>query len=43
MKPFRWSVEKNESLKSIRGMSFERIVVTIEPEGLLGGSEGLPR
>ena len=35
MKPFRWSVEKNESLKSIRGVSFESIVVAVESEGLL--------
>ena len=35
MKPFRWGVEKNESLKSIRGVSFESIVVAIESEGLL--------
>ncbi len=35
MKPFRWSVEKNESLKSVRGVSFESIVVAVESEGLL--------
>jgi hypothetical protein len=35
MKPFRWSVEKNESLKSIRGVSFESIVVAIESDGLV--------
>jgi len=35
MKPFRWGVEKNESLKAIRGVSFESIVVAIESEGLL--------
>jgi uncharacterized DUF497 family protein len=35
MKPFRWGVEKNESLKLSRGVSFESIVVAIESEGLL--------
>ena len=35
MKSFRWGVEKNESLKSARGVSFESIVVAIEGEGLL--------
>lgn len=35
MKPFRWGVEKNESLKSVRGVSFESIVVAVESEGLL--------
>ena len=35
MKPFHWGVEKNEALKSIRGVSFESIVVAIESEGLL--------
>ncbi len=35
MKPFRWGVEKNESLKAMRGVSFESIVVAIESEGLL--------
>lgn len=35
MKPFRWSSEKNESLKSVRGVSFESIVVAVESDGLL--------
>ncbi|HCX32153.1 MAG TPA: toxin [Rhodocyclaceae bacterium] len=35
MKPFRWSPEKNEIVKAERGMSFERIVVSIEAGGLL--------
>ena len=35
MKPFRWSPEKNEALKADRGISFERIVVAIESDGLL--------
>lgn len=35
MKPFRWNAEKNESLTSERGISFESIVVAIESGGLL--------
>jgi predicted DNA binding CopG/RHH family protein/uncharacterized DUF497 family protein len=35
MKPFRWSSEKNESLASDRGISFEAVVVAIESGGLL--------
>ena len=35
MKAFRWSAEKNESLKLSLGVSFESIVVAIESEGLL--------
>jgi uncharacterized DUF497 family protein len=35
MKPFRWNAEKNEMLKSERGVSFESIVVAIEAGGLL--------
>lgn len=35
MKPFRWSAEKNDTLKSDRGISFERIVVAVESGGLL--------
>ena len=35
MKPFRWSPEKNETLKTERGVSFESIVVAIESGGLL--------
>lgn len=35
MKPFRWDAEKNEMLRSERGISFESIVVAIESGGLL--------
>ena len=35
MKLFRWSPEKNESLKEGCGISFESIVVAIESGGLL--------
>lgn len=35
MKPFRWSSEKNDTLRADRGVSFESIVVAIESEGLL--------
>ncbi len=35
MKPFRWNAEKNESIHSERGISFESIVVAIESGGLL--------
>lgn len=35
MKPFRWNPQKNETLRSERGISFERIVVAIEAGGLL--------
>lgn len=35
MKPFRWSSEKNDRLKVERGLSFERVVVAIETDGLL--------
>jgi uncharacterized DUF497 family protein len=35
MKPFRWNAEKNETLTSERGVSFESIVVAIESGGLL--------
>ena len=35
MKPFRWPADKNEQLKSARGLSFEQIVVEIESGGLL--------
>ena len=35
MKPFRWSPEKNETLRLDRGVSFESIVVAIESGGLL--------
>ncbi len=35
MKAFRWSAEKNEALRTERGISFESIVVAIESGGLL--------
>ncbi len=35
MKPFRWSAEKNETLRAERGISFENIVVAVESGGLL--------
>lgn len=35
MKPFRWSSEKNETVRAERGISFENIVVAIEAGGLL--------
>lgn len=35
MKPFRWNAEKNETLRSERGISFENIVVAVESDGLL--------
>lgn len=35
MKPYRWNAEKNEVLRSERGISFEIIVVAIESGGLL--------
>jgi uncharacterized DUF497 family protein len=35
MKPFRWNLEKNETLRSERGISFESIVVAIGSGGLL--------
>jgi hypothetical protein len=35
MKPYRWSAEKNEMLRSEWGVSFESIVVAIESGGLL--------
>lgn len=35
MKPFRWSLEKNEQLKLERGISFEIMVVAIEAGGLV--------
>ena len=35
MKPFRWSPDKNETIKAERGISFESIVVSIESGGLL--------
>ncbi len=34
MKPFRWDPDKNERLKSGRGVSFEEIVLAIEDDGL---------
>jgi uncharacterized DUF497 family protein len=35
MKPFRWSPEKNELLKTERGISFEEITVAVEAGMLL--------
>ena len=35
MKAFRWSAENNEQLKFERGLSFERVVVAMETDGLL--------
>ena len=35
MKPFRWNLEKNATIKAERGISFESIVVSIEAGGLL--------
>jgi len=35
MEPFRWSSEKNGTLRVDRGVSFESIVVAIESDGLL--------
>ena len=35
MKPFRWNPEKNDALKSARGISFENVVVAVETGGLL--------
>jgi putative transposon-encoded protein len=35
VKPFRWSAEKNERLKSERAISFEEIVLAIGEGGLM--------
>lgn len=35
VKPYRWSPEKNDVLKTERGLSFESIIVAIESGGLL--------
>lgn len=35
MKPFRWPPEKNEVLKTERGISFEEITVAVEAGALL--------
>ena len=35
MKAYRWDPEKNELLKRDRGISFEQVVVAVEPGGLL--------
>ena len=35
MKPFRWAADKNDLLKLEQGISFEKVVVAIEAEGLL--------
>jgi hypothetical protein len=34
VKPFRWDPDKNERLKSARGISYEEIVLAIEEGGL---------
>ena len=34
MKPFRWDSDKNERLKTGRGISFEEIVLAVEDGGL---------
>lgn len=43
MKYFHWSPEKNESLKSERGISFEEIALLIEADRILGIEENLGR
>lgn len=35
VKPFRWSPEKNELLRTERGVAFEQVVVAIDEGGLL--------
>jgi uncharacterized DUF497 family protein len=35
MKQFRWNHQKNQELKTERGISFEQIVLAIEGDGLL--------
>ncbi len=35
MKPFRWSAEKNDLLKTERGVSFEEVVIATAADGLL--------
>jgi uncharacterized DUF497 family protein len=35
VKPFRWSSEKNDELRTGRGLTFEAVVVAIESGGLL--------
>lgn len=35
MKAFRWNPEKNDKLKTERGVSFESMVVAVESGGLL--------
>lgn len=35
MKTYRWDLEKNEQLKSGRGIAFEDVVLAIESGGLL--------
>lgn len=35
MKPFRWNAEKNDMLRTERGVSFEGVVVAVEAGGLL--------
>ena len=35
MKPFRWNHDKNEELKTERGISFEEVALAIEADGVL--------
>ena len=35
MKPFRWNHDKNEELKTERGISFEEVVLAMEVDGIL--------
>jgi uncharacterized DUF497 family protein len=35
MKPFRWPPDKNERLRTARGVTFEHMVIAIESGGLL--------
>lgn len=35
MKPFRWSAEKDDQLRTERGISFEAITVAVDAGGLL--------
>ena len=35
VKPFRWSLEKNEQLWALRGVGFETVVIAIDSGGLL--------
>ena len=35
MKPYRWNAEKNERLRTERGVCFEQVLVALESDGLL--------